>query len=355
MEVGPGVTRTTTHGTTFGFKHDKPEPKVESIMVNLTYKPGDDARIGIPIKNVGSASLNARLVANVIAPDQNTTIYDSHVVGKDVQLQILAGDTSTAYFDWSIPTTAIAGTYKILYSVREWHNWDAVYTLDWGPSFNVRPAALVNPQVVVSVDKGSYALADTVMLKGKIVNYIPPNYLTITVLNPEGGIFKVGQMKPQTDGTFSYSFALSGANISEGRWTAKIGYENVVKSVEFTVTSGLVPTGLPMQISDVQWQDVSGKILSSVTIDTQTMIGFTVSNAESQQRAVAILQIEDHDGSTQFLSWQSSIMPAGQPTTIGFGWTPTSTGPYMAKIFVWKGMDKPVPLADPVTTAIRAG
>ena len=160
MEVGPGVTRTTTHGTTFGFKNDKPDPKVQSILVNSIYSSEDNARIGIPVKNAGATSLDARVVANVIAPDGKTTVYDSHLVGKDVQLQIPGGDTSIAYFDWKIPAAATEGSYKILYSVREWNNWDSVYTLDWGPSFSVKAAAQgcsANSDVAVSALGRSYS------------------------------------------------------------------------------------------------------------------------------------------------------------------------------------------------------
>lgn len=130
----------------YGVSGSAYDAKVLSVQVNSRYNAGDKVTLGITVKNQGSMTVDARVVANVI-DSSDRTVYDSHVSGTDAELKIAAGGTSTAYFDWDIPTSAPLGTYKILYSVRLWSDWNHVFTLAWGPSFRVNAAGSILPAV----------------------------------------------------------------------------------------------------------------------------------------------------------------------------------------------------------------
>ena len=159
-------------------------------------------------------------------------------------------------------------------------------------------------------------------------------------------LFKVDQFRPNSDGTFLYSFALSGANTASGKWLMTTIYDAARLTVNFTVRQTSIE--LPIVISDIQLTDISGAPVPNIRVGSQSALSLSTANLKTTpQSVVIILQIERSDGSTEYLSWQTSTIGAGQSMNSGFGWTPTSVGQYKVKVFAWQAINNPVPLADP--------
>lgn len=113
--------------------------------------------------------------------------------------------------------------------------------------------------------------------------------------------------------------------------------------------------GLPILIDDVHVANLSGESISKISSNSQAIIEISITNTKSSHEVplVIITQIETNDGTTDFMSWQTtSATPENRPMPYGFGWMPSVHGIYKVKIFVWQSLANPVPLADPETILV---
>ncbi len=91
--------------------------------------PGETVRITLRAINTG-ASVPVRCVLNVRGPDNNTWVYDSHVIGMDnsTDSPLEPAEGYDYYsFDWTIPSNAQIGYYDFGGSIRNFSNFDLVY------------------------------------------------------------------------------------------------------------------------------------------------------------------------------------------------------------------------------------
>lgn len=208
--------------------------------------------------------------------------------------------------------------------------------------------------ISVVTNKSSYDLGESVSIAGKITNSDLQKYVTLTVTNPNGSIFKVGQFHPNPDGTFLYTFALAGTNTATGQWIVTADYEAAQASTSFVVQE--TNTTLPLVVNYVRLTDISGKALSNPTPGSQAVLSVSVSNLRPlQQSQFIILQVEDNTGTTDLLSWQESSIGPNQSMNAGFAWTVGSARSYKVEVFVWQAIDKPIPLADIYTLNLVIG
>lgn len=199
-------------------------------------------------------------------------------------------------------------------------------------------------------DRSFYSVGETVNVNGQVSGGETNQYVTVTVANSAGVIFKVDQFHPNIDGSFSYSFILSGANAIPGSWSVMTGYGTQSASVAFNVTEEDEDdsTTLPLTIESVTMTDTSGDTIDTIQLGTRGIISISLANTQvTQQPLNLIVQVENSDGVTDYLSWQSTSIFGSQSINAGFTWTPSTSGSYEIKVFAWESVNSPVPLADP--------
>jgi 3D (Asp-Asp-Asp) domain-containing protein len=205
----------------------------------------------------------------------------------------------------------------------------------------------------VNTNKQSYGLGETVIVSGKVSNSDLTGYIALAVGNSKGP-FKIDQLHPSSNGTYQYSFILSGSNAVPGQWSLSVGYGAATQHITFSVQD--VNIALPVKILSTQVTDTSGHTMTSVRVDSQVLISVSITNIGSKVLPLyTIVQIERADGSTDSLSWQSTSLGSNAGSNSGFAWTPSLAGTYKVKVFVWQSTAAPIPLSDSYTFTVMVG
>jgi hypothetical protein len=117
--------------------------QIISITTDKTqYSIGETVSIPFTIKNTGNVKLHLRMVVEIKDPNDKT-VYDSHTTSpvQDKEYWLDPGQQKSDSFQWTIPSGAPSGTYKIYASLRNWDDWNKIYDYRWGdkpgPTFKV--------------------------------------------------------------------------------------------------------------------------------------------------------------------------------------------------------------------------
>ena len=103
--------------------------------------------------------------------------------------------------------------------------------------------------------------------------------------------------------------------------------------------------GYSVNLTDNEWESL---------VDTQVQITADLTNNQDRSQPFAYLvQIQDENGVTISLSWITGSLGPGQFMNPSQSWTPTNLGKYTAQIFVWKSVDNPDALSEPLTIKIN--
>jgi len=100
--------------------------------------------------------------------------------------------------------------------------------------------------------------------------------------------------------------------------------------------------------------DSMGKPLAKIQTNQQVQIASDVTNQGNQNQPFAyIVQIQDSNGITLYLSWITGSMVPKQTLNLGQSWMPKAPGTYTAQIFVWQSITNPNALSPPLTLQIQ--
>jgi len=117
--------------------------QIISITTDKTqYSISETVSIPFTIKNTGNVRLHLRMVVNIEDPN-GVIVYDSHKTSpiQDKEYWLDPGQQKSDSFQWTIPSGAPSGTYKIYASLRNWDDWNKIYDYRWGdkpgPTFKV--------------------------------------------------------------------------------------------------------------------------------------------------------------------------------------------------------------------------
>jgi plastocyanin len=288
------------------------DPKTSTITARLSANSDGHLKIQIP-RSIADAKYTNGTDSDYVLFVDNVEDFADDDHGKDTR-------TLTIPFSAHSQQIDIVGTYLV------------------APSASSSISAFTN--------KSTYSVGESVTLTGTATNANTASYITITVINSKGAVFKVDQFHPNADGSFAYTFALSGTSAAAGDWSVSAEYNAFKSTTHFTVQDS-TQGSLSFKITGSKMTDISGNPITTLHANSQVMVNLSATNTKStQQSMVIILQIENSEGTTEFLSWQSSIVIGNQGMTSGFGWTPSNLGIYKISAFVWEGIGNPVPLAD---------
>ncbi len=80
-------------------------------------------------------------------------------------------------------------------------------------------------------------------------------------------------------------------------------------------------------------------IMDNVNVNQQIQISSDITNYQQKsQNFVYLVQIKNESGWVVSLEWISGQLTPDQKLSPSLSWTPTSSGKYVAEIFVWEGL-----------------
>ena len=121
-----------------------------------------------------------------------------------------------------------------------------------------------------------------------------------------------------------------------------------------TVVADTLPPLEQVTASNPRILDSSGNSLSKVVTNKQIQIVSDVTNQENKDQPFAYLvQVQDKNGITLYLSWITGAMVPKQTLNLGQSWLPTSAGTYTIQIFVWQSITYPNALSPPLSLQIQ--
>jgi len=96
--------------------------------------------------------------------------------------------------------------------------------------------------------------------------------------------------------------------------------------------------------------DLTGNSLPELTVNQQAMISADLKNNQYIQQPFAYLvQIQNSNGVTAYLAWMQSSLNVNQSTSTAISWLPEIPDDYTATVFVWKSIDSPIALSQPLS------
>lgn len=106
-----------------------------------------------------------------------------------------------------------------------------------------------------------------------------------------------------------------------------------------------------MLVTNTALVNAAGDSIPQTSAGQQVSIASTFTNQQQvSQNYAFIVLILDQDGVAIDVSWQEGTAAGGQTVELSSTWMPKDSGMYTFKIFVWDGLDNPLPLS---TGAVR--
>jgi predicted secreted protein with PEFG-CTERM motif len=104
-------------------------------------------------------------------------------------------------------------------------------------------------QLTVKVDKASYGEGETVRVSGTVPAVLEGVPVAIQVFNARNTMYNIGQVTPNADGTYSWSFNVGGRLAGPaGFHTVKVTYSGQSVQAQFEFTGGAAPAeGFPFE------------------------------------------------------------------------------------------------------------
>ncbi|MFQ5940099.1 MAG: FxLYD domain-containing protein [Nitrososphaerales archaeon] len=131
---------------------------------------------------------------------------------------------------------------------------------------------------------------------------------------------------------------------SEQFSTAPFGLQSVVNPADI---------GNKVSVSRLALVDQQGQGIGKFAPNERAWIKSVLKSESSmEQDFTYIVQIKDKDGFSVELKWINGVLEPHMSLTQSISWTPDDEGIYFAEIFVWHGMENPIPLSTSIKTII---
>ena len=95
------------------------------------HRPGDQVEFRLRVRNIGDVGVEYRVVIFIRGP-AGSVIYDTNSDDADLKIFLEPEDdpdaTDEAHFmNWTIPLSAVDGTYEVTAQLRNWNDFDSLY------------------------------------------------------------------------------------------------------------------------------------------------------------------------------------------------------------------------------------
>ena len=207
--------------------------------------------------------------------------------------------------------------------------------------------------ILAVLDQRAYGIGDLVELAGDVRPAFVERAILFQVTNPNGVIYNVGQTFPNEDGTFKHEFKLGGSLAVPGKWSITTTYLGQQTTSMFDV--GVLQTKftritveLPETIDDQG--DPAGQGSVGIPLGIQAKL---INNENKDAKLTYIIKVTDADEVTVMVSWiKGVVLKPGLSMKPAIFWIPEAIGNYTIDIFVWDGLDNPIPLSAPAKIKI---
>ncbi|MEM2761022.1 MAG: plastocyanin/azurin family copper-binding protein [Nitrososphaerales archaeon] len=226
---------------------------------------------------------------------------------------------------------------------------------------------VVEPEINIKADQKKYYPGDMVTVGGSVSRMVENKSLVLQVFDGTNRLHVRAQTSIDADGTFEWKFKVP--DKSSGIWTVRTKYFDEMVSVSFEiVNTSEVESPSPktdtrqarplISAPVMKFKEEKVSILhSSITDQLNTQL-YSVSkgqsvmiqslirnNHEVQQPFAYLTQIKDSNGIVVKLEAVEGVLPTGKSFTVAISWTPESSGDHTIEVFVWKGLQEPIPLS----------
>ena len=108
-----------------------------------------------------------------------------------------------------------------------------------------------------------------------------------------------------------------------------------------------------ISVDNARISDRAGNLLSEISANQSLQITADLQNNTIKDQAFTYLvQIRDANGITVHLAWITGILAAGQTLSPSLSWSSQISGMYDATMFVWRSVNDPVSLSNPVSLTV---
>jgi len=202
--------------------------------------------------------------------------------------------------------------------------------------------------ILAVLDQRAYGIGDFVELTGSVRPAFIERAILLQVTNPNGVAYNVGQIFANEDGTFTHEFKLGGSLAIPGKWSVTTTYLGEQTTSDFDVGT-LQTKFMRITVEFPETIDDKGETIDQGSVGVPLGIQATLSNDENRDaKFTYIAKVTDSKGVTVMVSWMKGFIlkpsTSAQPAIF---WIPDDIGNYTIEVFVWDGLDNPIPLSAP--------
>lgn len=213
--------------------------------------------------------------------------------------------------------------------------------------------------ITVTTDKSSYFDTDIIKISGTVDKILEGASVTLQIISSDGNLMNISQITVGSDKKFSTELTAGGSLWkSDGSYTIKITYgaeSNAETTFDYTPPH-IDSYDLIFDSTNPRVVDAFGNPLEEISLGQQIQISSDLSNTLDREQVFAYLvQIQNKNGVTVSLAWITGSMASKQSFSPALSWMPNEIGSYEATIFVWRSVDEPIPLSNPVSISIDVG
>ena len=215
-------------------------------------------------------------------------------------------------------------------------------------TITVSPKVEFPVAILAVLDQRAYGIGDFVEVNGDVRPALVERAILVQVTNPNGVIYNVAQIFPNEDGTFKHQFKIGGSLAVPGKWSITTTYLGQQTKSEFDVGTlqtkfTRISVELPETIDD------KGDPAGQGSVGAPLGIQATLTNNEKRDAKLTyIVKVTDADGVTVMVSWiKGTVLKPSVSAKPAIFWIPEAIGNYVIDIFVWDGLDNPIPLSAP--------
>ena len=202
--------------------------------------------------------------------------------------------------------------------------------------------------ILAVLDQRAYGIGDFVEVAGDVRPALVERAILFQVRNPNGVIYNIGQIFANEDGTFKHEFKLGGPLAVPGKWSITTTYLGQQTTREFDVGT-LQTKFIHLTVEFPETVDDNGDPVGQGSVGGPLGIQAKLTNNENRDAKLTyIVKVTDADDVTITVSWiKGVVLKPGASVKPAIFWIPETIGNYMIRIFVWDGLDNPIPLSAP--------
>lgn len=211
---------------------------------------------------------------------------------------------------------------------------------------NTGTAFAQSSTMTVSLDKKSYKMGDTITVTGKAPT---KDSIFIKVFNPNGDLYRVDAIVPNSDGSYSYKLKVGGKLAINGEFKVTVAYLSSSADAKFTLTGGAEPGKKPASSSAAAGMfkvtAKQGKKDTKITVQVDKKSKGKVSKVVFEVDAsLGKLKVKAPAGWKADVSDKTVTFTASDKKVIKPGKKATFTLPVVAKTASWSTYDGSVQL-----------